>query len=271
MNTLKNHLSLVFALVTMLVAIQTVVSLQHIITDYEEKIAGEYSLIIVSKESLEIENVRLLSHMVASLESIDASKVVDEIKGDLTKKNEELLKASLPKFYRLRLIKYPSARELKRTVEDLKRNKSIVTVESFAKSQNDLYSVLLLNKSVLTIFSVLIFLIAALLVVRQMEVWRFRHSERMQIMAIFGAALWLRSAVLYRLAIIDSVVSTFIVSGIFYFLSSDSQTKAYLAGLGLGKVRFDFGEDAVILFCVALGISIASVMYVIVKSDEEMQ
>lgn len=271
MNTLKNHLSLVFALVTMLVAIQSVIGLQHIITDYEKKIAGEYALVIVSKEKLAIENVRLLSHMVASIETIDASRIVDEIKGNLTKNNEELLKASLPHFYRLRLIKYPSAKELKRTVEDLKRNNSIITVESFAKSQNNLYSVLLLNKTVLTIFSVLIFLIAALLVVRQMEVWRFRHSERMQIMAIFGAALWLRSAVLYRLAIIDSVVSTLIVSGFFYFLSTDTATGTYLAELGLGKIRFDFSEDALLLFGVALGISIASVMYVIVKSDEEMQ
>ena len=271
MNTLKNHLSLVFALVTMLIAIQSVIGLQHIITGYEKKIAKDYSLIIVSKEALEIGNVRLLSHMVASMEPIDASKVVEEIKGNLTKNNEELLVASLPKFYRLKLIKYPSARELKRTVSDLKQSGNIVTVESFAKSQNDLYSVLLLNKTILTIFSVLIFLIASLLVVRQMEVWRFRHSERMQIMAIFGAALWLRSAVLYRLAVIDSVVSTLIVSGIFYFLSTDSGTKSYLEEMGLGRIGFTFQSDAVMLFCVALGISVASVMYVIVKSDEEVR
>lgn len=271
MNTLKNHLSLVFALVTMLIAIQSVIALQHIITGYEKKIAKDYSLIIVSKEPLEIGRVRLLSHMVASMEPIDASKVVEEIKGNLTKNNEELLVASLPKFYRLKLIKYPSARELKRTVSDLKRNGDIVTVESFAKSQNDLYSVLLLNKTILTIFSVLIFLIASLLVVRQMEVWRFRHSERMQIMAIFGAALWLRSAVLYRLAIIDSVASTVIVSGIFYFLSTDARTKTYLDELGLGNISFDLGDDGLILFCIALGISVASVFYVIVKSDEEIK
>jgi cell division transport system permease protein len=262
---------LVFALVTMLIAIQSVTSLQHIIENYEKKIADEYALIVVAGEELRIENVRLLSHMIASLEPIDASRVVNEIKGNLTQNNEALLVASLPKFYRLKLIKYPSANELKKTVDALQRNNTILRVESFAKNQNTLYAVLLLNKTVLTIFSVLIFLIASLLVVRQMEVWRFRHSERMQIMAIFGAALWLRSAVLYRLAVIDSVVATCIVSGLFFFLSTDARTRNFLEEMGLGHIAFDLQDDALILFAVALGISVASVMYVIVKSDEEVR
>ena len=269
MNTLKNHLSLIFALVTMLTAIQSVISLQHIIEDYETRIANEYAMIIVSKDPLEVENIPVMSYMIGSAERIDTTSILESVKGKFTERNEEMLKTALPHFYRLKLIKYPSKAELEETVRALKKNTAITRVESFAKNQNTLYSVLLLNKTVLTIFSILIFFIASLLVIRQMEVWRFRHSERMQIMAIFGAALWLRSAVLYRLAIVDSVVSTAIVSGVFFFLGTDKRIAGFLGEIGLDNIRFSFREDSVLLFTVALGISIASVLYVIVKADQE--
>ena len=269
MNTFKSHLSLIFALVVMLLSIQSVISMQRIVTDYEQKISNEYSLIVVSHVEINTSFAKVLSPFVDSVEKIDSSSTVENIKGDLSAANIALLKVSLPKFYRIKLTKYPSSDELKKIESSLLANKNILKIESFAKNHNNLYSMLLLNKTIMIIFSVLIFLISFLLVIRQMEVWRFTHVKRMQIMSIFGAAMWLRSAVLYRLAIIDSVVSSSIVVSIFYYLSNHNKLKEYLLELGLSQITFEIKNDFIVLLLIALSISIASVVYVIIKSDQD--
>jgi len=269
MNTFRSHLSLVFALVVMLLAIQSVISMQRIVSDYSQKISNEYYIITVSSVELSTKDAKELSSYVDTIENVDSSAAVENIKGDLSAANIALLKVSLPKFYRIKLIKYPSADELKKIEKSFLANKNILRIESFAKNHNNLYSILLLNKTIMTIFSVLIFMIAFLLVVRQMEVWRFRHSERMRIMSIFGAPMWLRSAVLYRLAIIDSIISSSVVSAIFYFLSSDSAIEKYLLAIGLNRITFDMKNDSFLLLVIAFGISILSVVYVIIKSDQD--
>jgi len=53
------------------------------------------------------------------------------------------------------------------------------------------------------------------LIVKQMEVWNFLHSQRMKVMEIFGASLFLRSKVLINMALIDAILSAIITSGIF--------------------------------------------------------
>lgn len=269
MNTFKSHLSLVFALVVMLLAIQSVVSMQRIINDYAKKIADEYYIVAVSSVEISNDDAKKISKFIDFIELIDSSVAIEEIKGDLSAANIALLKTSLPKFYRVKLTKYPSANELKEVEKALLNTKDILKIESFAKNQNNLYSVLILNKTIITVFSVLIFLIALLLVVRQMEVWRLKHSERMQIMSIFGAAMWLRSAVLYRLAVVDSIVSVFIVALLFYILSSSDKIEKYLLDIGLNKIVFDIKNDLLVLFLVSFGISILSVFYVIIKSEQD--
>ena len=113
------------------------------------------------------------------------------------------------------------------------------------------------------------FLVAFLLIVRQMEVWRFEHSDRMSIMSIFGAPVWLRSAVLYRLAFVDSIISVLIVGGLFYYLSADSGLSKALVDIGLPNVGYDIIGATLKLFGLSLLISVGSVLYVIIKAEDQ--
>jgi cell division transport system permease protein len=265
----KNHVSLIFALIVMLLSIQSIKTLNKLANDYEQKITNSYSIVIVSYSAVTLDTLKNLYSHIKQIEKISPDKVIQNIKGGVSAANLALLKTSLPKFYRIKLDFYPSDKELENLKKILKKVKNITKIESFSKTQAIIYKMLVLNKLIIFIFAIMIFLIAALLVIRQMEIWKLRHNERMRIMAIFGAPLWLRSAVLFRLCIVDSILASVLVVGFFYYLSSSKTITAYLNELGIGHVGFDVISGFFVLFAMALAISILSVSYVVVRSDQE--
>ena len=66
------------------------------------------------------------------------------------------------------------------------------------------------------------FVVTILLIFKELRIWQFKHSERMNIMGLFGAPAWLRSAVLFRLAIVDALIASLLSFGTFVYLSSHS-------------------------------------------------
>ena len=268
MNTFKNHLSLIFALVTLLASFQFFVSFADIVDRYEASLSSEYAIIAISKEPLELEAVLERVPYASTLEPIDPGFVIEEVRDSVSSDNLSYLRTALPHFYRIQLGRFPSIDDRLHIEQSLGEMESVIRIETFAKTQNKVYRLLLLNRGIFFTFAALMFLVAFLLIVRQMEVWRFEHSERMRIMTIFGAPLWMRSAVLYRLALVDSIVSSALVGGLFYYLSADSYLVKTLGEIGLPTLSFDPLSDSVRLLGLALFISVGSVMYVIIKADK---
>lgn len=60
--------------------------------------------------------------------------------------------------------------------------------------------------------------VSLLLIIKQMEIWKFTHIQRMQVMEIFGAPLMLRSGVLFKVALIDALIATVITSIFFLYM-----------------------------------------------------
>jgi cell division transport system permease protein len=268
MNTFKNHLSLIFALVTLLASFQFFSSFADMVDRYEASLSSEYAIIAISKEPLELEAVLERIPYASTLEPIDPGFVIEEVRESVSPDNLSYLKTALPHFYRIRLNHFPSIEDRIHIEQTLSNLESVIRVETFAKTQNKVYRLLLLNRGIFFTFAALMFLVAFLLIVRQMEVWRYEHSERMRIMTIFGAPLWMRSAVLYRLAFIDSLVSSVLVGGLFYYLSADSYLVKALSEIGLPTVLFDPVADGGRLLVLSLFISVSSVAYVIIKADK---
>ncbi|MGE4295518.1 MAG: hypothetical protein AB7E49_07450 [Campylobacterales bacterium] len=269
MNTFKNHLSLIFALVTLLASFQFFVSFSSMVETYEKTLGSDYSVIVISKKPLQLQVLQRAIPYAVSLEPIDPAFIVDEVKGALSETNLAYLKTALPLFYRLKLDRFPSIDDRQNIEKRIGAIDSVLRVETFAKTQNKIYKLLLLNKTIILVFAALMFVVAVLLIVRQMEVWRYEHSDRMSIMSIFGAPVWLRSAVLYRLAFVDSLISVAIVGGLFYYLSADSGLSKALVEIGLPSVGYNMIIDTLKLFALSLFISVSSVMYVIIKAEEE--
>lgn len=60
--------------------------------------------------------------------------------------------------------------------------------------------------------------VSLFLIIKQMEIWKYAHKQRMQVMEIFGAPLMLRSGVLFKVAIVDAILATIFTSLFFLYL-----------------------------------------------------
>lgn len=270
MKSLKNHLSLLLALVSILVTFQFYVTLERVIKAYEDKLASDYSIIAVSNKEVSLDAVKSHTPWVTEVIKIDPAKHISELKNDLTTDNYALLSATLPKFYRIKLSHYPSERELETITHSLSSYNGFFKVESFTKSHNKTFQLLQLVKFATLIFLGMIGVTALLLMIKQMEVWKYEHSLRMSIMEIFGAPLLMRSGVLIRLAVIDSVLSALVAGSLFFFASFDPTTIQTLKSLGIESVEFDMARDGLFLLAISLGVSLVSAMIVIFKKDRNI-
>ena len=89
-----------------------------------------------------------------------------------------------------------------------------------------------------------------------MRIWQFQHLERMNIMALFGAPVWLRSAVLFRLSIVDAIIASLLVIGTFLALDHQIWIHQQFENLGIAVTLFNLMEDGLLLFGIAMTISV---------------
>jgi cell division transport system permease protein len=128
---------------------------------------------------------------------------------------------------------------------------------------------MLLFKDVVQIFSIAIAAVTSLLILKEMRLWQFQHAERMSIMALFGAPVWLRSAVLFRLAIVDAIIATIILCLAFFLIEQYGWMDLLLRTVGISIDLFDFLHDGVRSLLIALGVSIVLTMTIVIGNDEE--
>jgi len=264
MKYLKNHIFLIFALVSILFSIETYLVFNKIVSTYEKKIAKNYTMIIVSKTKID----KLKFDNISKIEQIDIKNSLENIKKQFKNLDIDKLKAKLPYFYKLHFKRFPTPMELKRIETKLLANPNIKKVESFRQNQNQVYNLLLIIRLVATIFMVIILFISFLLIIKQLEVWKFEHSERMYIMELFGAPFWFKSALLLKLAIIDSVLSiVFIFIFMEYILNSDMYNNL-LHQLSI-SIDINIFKDLSMFFVISLVISLVATFIVIFTKKDE--
>jgi len=96
------------------------------------------------------------------------------------------------------------------------------------------------------------------------------HNERMSIMGLFGAPIWLSSAVLFRLAIVDAIVASAITFIIFSYLSTSFWIQEQLSIIGIDIVVFNGMLDFIFLFGVAIFLSITLALLIVIGHKEEV-
>ncbi len=265
MSFLKHHLSLIIPLVAFLFIYQFFKVSDRVVENYQNTLNSTYSIIVASEKPLERSDVEENVESLNTLEEIEQSEMLDKLKSEISAANLALLKMQLPKFYKITLKEFPDDKVLKRIRTQIEKIGGIKRVETFAKSHNRVYRLLVFNKSISKVFAILIFAISFLLMIKQVELWKFEHIERMEIMALFGAPYWMRSALLFRLAFVDSVISTGITAYAYYFLGHSNEVSYLIADLGIEKIPFDVISDSLVLLVISLAISFVSVLMVISK------
>lgn len=270
MQSIKNHLSLVIALSSIIFSLQVFTIVDRSITAYKKNLTDSYSIVVVSQKNIDEKEMLSINSLIYSSTELTPDNVIERLNTDMNKKNTELLKVTLPKFYKLKLIRYPSPSEVKKLTKDILDNPSVTKVEDFAHNHDRVYKLLLMFKDVIAIFAGSIFVITILLIAKELKIWQFKHSERMSIMGLFGAPIWLRSAVLFRLAIVDAVVSSVLAFILFTYLSSNDWVLKQFENIGINIVIFDKINDFMMLFSISLFLSVLLALLIVIGHKEEV-
>ena len=270
MRSIKNHLSLIIALVSILFSIQVYIIVDRSITAYKVNLTSNYSIVVVSQVKIKEDKIKSVDTLIKEIVELNPDKVIKRLNTKVDTKNLELLKVALPKFYKLKLTYYPNPSEIEKLTKKLLKLKSVTKVENFANNHDNTYKLLLLFKEVISVFSISMLIVTTLLIMKELRIWQYMHNERMSIMGLFGAPIWLSSAVLFRLSIVDAIISSIIIFVLFTYLSSSQWILEQFNSIGIDIVIFNKFEDFSILFGVAMILSILLALLIVIGHKEEV-
>lgn len=268
MNFIKMHLSLIYPLVMLLFSFESAVLVHRAVAEHEKKLSQDYSIIIASKQPLTQELLQNKIRYLQEIQLINPQTILKNLEHTISPQNLAFLKSELPLFYSLRLTIFPNQAQLKKISDVLMSIEGVEKVELFAKTHSKVYRLLLLLKKSILFFGALLGILSILLMVKQVEIWHLQHSKRMEIMSYLGAPSWMKNKVLFKLALVDSVLSSiFVIVGIFYILRSE-EFLSILTSLEINNALFSPFADFVSLLLISVSISILSAVLVIVRQRD---
>ena len=268
MKSLKDHLMFILPLFSILVGIEFFLVFDRVTNSYEQTLKDNYSILVVSKRPINENRIKQIDSRIDKIKEIKRDKIASEIANSMGNdiKGKNLLKA-LPFFYSIYLNSYLSEEDIEDIKIKLLRYPYIKKVETFGESHNSKYDLFIFIKTLFWIFAGLMSMVSLFLVIKQMEVWQMAHMERMRIMEIFGAPMMLRSGVLFKMGIVDAIISTIITSAIFIYLRHWASN----SGINLLEKNQDLlfqSSDFTILLSISLSMVIVAVFIVAFGTKE---
>ncbi len=208
----------ILPLVTILLGIEFYLVFDRTTNSYEKGLNEGYSMLVVTKKPAVLEAFKKQNAHISSFEKIKREKIVSKIAKGVNKGTKAEILNALPYFYNVHLDSYVNTSGLEKIKEDLKKDPNVTKVETFGSSYSSAYHLFTFIKFILTLFIVFMGTVSLFLIIKQMEIWKYAHKERMQIMEIFGAPLMLRSGILFKVAILDAFIATLLTSAFFLYI-----------------------------------------------------
>jgi cell division transport system permease protein len=220
-----------------------------------------YKRQIVSNKPVEKLNIP----EIKNIKPIKINSYIEKLKSNFP--NIDFKNIKFPYFYSIKLKTLPSPSRLKEIENSLYALPYIKRVLTYRSSQTKIYNLLFLLKILSNLFMVIIAVLGFLLIVKQLEVWKFEHSERMYIMELFGAPFWFKGAAIFKISFIDSFISFLITAGIIYYFSNSIIFKEIIKDLSI-EFSINYSDIFLKLFLISLIISIFSSLIVILGNKK---
>ncbi|AXP08260.1 FtsX-like permease family protein [Campylobacter hepaticus] len=264
MKFFKTHLSLILPLLFMMFAFEFILITNAALKHYEEIISKDYNIIVVSKIELDQNVLKSKIPFFAKLELLDPKHLIERLKNDISEKNLKVLQDSIPKFYTLQLDSLPNQNELNSIKKHLLDIVGVTKVETFSKTHDKIYSLLILVKFIFWLFLCIIILLAFILFLKQMRIWLYEHTDRIEIMCLFGAPFWFRSFMLYKIVVIDCLLA-FIFLLVFFTQLFDLYIKEYFKIIDIVFPPINFILHLSLIFLATLLVCLLCVNWVMFK------
>ena len=262
MKSINNHLSIVISVFVLLFALQFTILVKKVVDEYAVKLVNDYSIVVVASTELKEESFKKEISEVYGIEEIDSKRILDRLKNEMPSKNLGMLQAALPKFYSLKLEKLPDSKKLESIKQKLEAHSSITRVETFVKTHDKVFKMFLLLRSMVYVFAAFVGCIAVFLTFKQVRIWMYEHSKRMSIMSLFGASFFMKSAMLYRMTLVDSLIGAILVCLFYMVMPKLESVKAFVAEFDVVLPAFDPLTEGTMLIVIALLFAIISVSFV---------
>ena len=266
MKFIKNHLMFILPLVAILLGIEFYLVFDRTTDSYEKGLKEGYSMLVVSSKPMKISTLKTLNKHISSSRKIKRETIVADVAKGIKKSTKKEILAALPYFYDVGLDTYVSTDGLKKIKHDLEANKNIKKVETFGNSYSSAYRLFAFIKFTLKLFIGFMGVVSLFLIIKQMEIWKYAHKERMQVMEIFGAPLMLRSGVLFKVAILDAFMATLITSIFFLYIKFQWAANSGIEIMMQKQEALFKMTDIAILLGSALLIVIIAVYFVVFSS-----
>ena len=218
MKFIKNHLMFILPLMAILFGIEFFLVFERTTNTYEKGLKDGYSMLVVTKKPVTLSEFKVLNSHVESSENIDRKDIVSEVAKGISKSTTKEIFDALPYFYNVSLNTYMDTEGLNKIKDNLEADANIDKVETFGSSYSSSYKLFAFIKFTLKLFIVFMGVVSLFLIIKQMEIWKYAHKERMQVMEIFGAPLMLRSGILFKVAILDAFIATILTSTVFIYI-----------------------------------------------------
>lgn len=270
MKSIKNHFSLIIPLFIMFFSFNLLLVLDRTLISYEAELLKDYNVVIIASKEIDLSSIVKESKSIGLIKNIDVDKVLDSLNVNMNDINKTILKSSLPLFYRVKLKSFLNSDEIQELKKNLLKNPNILKVEEFKSSHDLIHRFLILVKTLLLIFSLFILTISLLLITKQISIWVYEHSERITIMDLFGAPFFMKSAILYKLMIIDSLLSVLgVIVAMWYIMNHISVTDFY-QNLGVDIPLYNTPQDMGLMFLIAIVLSLLSVSLTIIRHKKDI-
>lgn len=269
MKGFKSHLGVILSLFTLIFSIQFIFFINDAIKKYEKNMIDNYSIVVVAKKPLSFEDISSSVKEVGAIEEISGGRMLLSLKDKISKENLEKLNQRLPNFYNIKLKFFPNNSELQNIFERLKIIDGVSKVEVFAKAHDNIYKIMILLKNIVYIFSCLIGILSFMLIIKQMKIWLFEHSQRIEVMTLFGASFASKSADLYKMAILDSILATLLVVLVYIGISNLAYFENMMEIVGFTYDRMVLSHYFGYLIAIALALSIFSATLVMIDLERK--
>ncbi len=251
MNSLKSHISLILALLSIIVSIFLYQTFNQILNKYQKNITSNYYITIVSTKKID----KLNYPLIEKIEPIPLNRQLKKLKREFP--NLDFSNIALPHFYKLKLSTLPTPEKLNELKKYLLKKKEIKRVLTYSSSQTKIYNLLLLLKLSSNILMIFISVIGFLLIIKQLEVWKLIHKERMYILDLFGAPFLLKALTLFKIAFLDSIIAIILAGISIYFIINSTLFEEIITQLQI-NFTINYFSQAIYLFAISITLSLIS-------------
>ena len=259
----------ILPLMAILLGVEFYLVFERTTNTYEKGLKEGYSMLVVTHEPASLETFQSLNKHISSSEKIKRENIVSKIAKGVSEDASKEILGALPHFYSVSLDAYLGTSKLEKIKTDLEAHANVKSVETFGSSYSSSYRLFSFIKLSLKIFIVFMAVVSLFLIIKQMEIWKYAHRQRMQVMEIFGASLMLRSGVLFKAAIFDAIFATLFTSLIFLYLKFKWAANSGIDMMMQHQEALFKMTDIAILLGVALIIVIIAVYVVVFTAKGE--